>query len=188
MREVGPNRVVPYSLVGFRVYRTTGKKLKEDAMGVFEGWGQRYDEWTPLHSPYLAPHLTKSQGQGDSEKVKMDEELDNVIQPSYGFDRVYAVPRIHTCISKKFLYFMDLFGNLGGFDTLLDVMENQELEEKNLNLTSIGYMITLFSMSSNIWHKRFIEEYGPRYCNAIEKRFLESDDKNIRELDQSCSY
>ena len=83
---------------------------------------------------------------------------------------------------------MDMFGNSGGFDVLLDVMENQELEDKNLNLTSIGYMITLFSMSANLWHKTFVEEYGPRFCAAIEKRFLESDDKEIRELDQSCSY
>ena len=66
---------------------------------------------------------------------------------------------------------------------LLDVMENQELEDKNLNLTSLGYMITLVSMSANLWHKKFIEEYGMRFCNAIEKRFLESDDKEIRELD-----
>ena len=60
MREVGPDRVVPFLLVGFRVYRETGKKLKQDEHGIFEGWGARYDEWTPLHSPYFAPHLTKS--------------------------------------------------------------------------------------------------------------------------------
>ena len=79
MREVAPNRVVPYCLVGFRVYRETGKKLKQDERGVFEGWGARYDEWTPLFSPYLAPHLTRSQNKDAGEKETMDEELDNVI-------------------------------------------------------------------------------------------------------------
>ena len=101
---------------------------------------------------------------------------------------MYACPRINQCISKKFLYFLDMVGNSGGYDVLLDVMENGTLGEGGLDLTCIGYMITLISMSSKLWHKAFIEDYGPRFCNAIEKRFLESDDKTIRELDQQCSY
>jgi len=55
---------------------------------------------------------------------------------------------------------MDMFGNEGGFALLLDTMENGELDDSNLNLTCIGYLITLISMSSKLWHKKFIEEYG----------------------------
>ena len=60
------------------------------------------------------PHLSKSQGV--TIKDDDDTDLDNVIQPSNGFSRVYAVPRLTSCLSKKFLYFMDKFGNNGGFD------------------------------------------------------------------------
>ena len=49
-------------------------------------------------------------------------------------------------------------------------------------------MVTLISMSAKLWHKTFIEEYGMRFCNAIEKRFLESDDKALRDLDVQCSF
>ena len=82
---------------------------------------------------------------------------------------------------------MDMFGNSGGFETLLNVMEHQELDESALNLSSIGYMITLVSMAAKSWHKKFIEEYGERFCQALEKRFLESDDKAIRDLQDYCS-
>ena len=66
-------------------------------------------------------------------------------------------------------------------------METQPLEDKNLSLTSLGYMITLISMPSKLWHKQWIEQYGSRFCAAIIKRFLESDDAKIRDLDQACS-
>lgn len=83
---------------------------------------------------------------------------------------------------------MDMFGNSGGFDLLLEVMESQELDDKNLTLTAVGYLITLVSMPSKLWHKDFVASHGARFCAAIEKRFLESDDVKLRELDQNCSY
>ena len=78
---------------------------------------------------------------------------------------------------------MDMFGNKGGFDALLDVMENAKLGENGLNLTIMGYFVTLFSMSSKLWHKKFIEDYAERVISALESRWLDSDDKDLRELD-----
>lgn len=48
-------------------------------------------------------------------------------------------------------------------------------------------MITLMSMPCKLWHKDFVEEYGERFCNAISKRLVESNDDKIRELDMSAS-
>ena len=181
-----PGRSFDMALVAFRVYRNTGKRLRWDERGTFDGLPSRYDEWLPVYSPQIAKHLTKSQGNFSASASEFDEELDNFIKPSEGFDRVYAVPRIEHCLSKKFLYQMDKFGNTGGFDQLLDVMENQELDDKGLTLTQIGYMITLISMPIKLWQKQFIEEYGHKFCSALEKRFLESDDQKIRDLDITC--
>ena len=83
---------------------------------------------------------------------------------------------------------MDSFGNQGGFDLLLDILENHKIDEGGLTLTSIGYMITLISMPAKLWHRDFVNEYGPRFCAAIEKRFLETDDTKIRDVDNSCTY
>ena len=125
--------------------------------------------------------MTKSQCQ--EEKEDDDEDIDESIQPTLGFSRVYAVPRNYSSRSKKFIYLMDMFGNSGGFDALLETMESQELDDKNLTLTAVGYLVTLISMPAKLWHKDFVNEYGLRFCAAIEKRFLESDDVKLRELD-----
>lgn len=85
------------------------------------------------------------------------------------------MPRYYNT-SKKFLYLMDLFGNAGGYAMILDAMENQPLDEKNMTLTALGYMITLVSMPSKLWHKSFLREYGDRFCDAIAKRLIESTD------------
>jgi len=185
-KQVQYGRVIPMCFVAFRVYREKGRKLRQDERGVYEGYGSKYDEWIPLNSPCFATHLSKSQG--FEEKEEDDADIDKFIQPSLGFDRVYAVPRIYSSLSKKFIYLMDMFGNSGGFDELLEVMESQELDDKNLTLTAVGYLITLVSMPSKLWHKDFVASHGARFCAAIEKRFLESDDVKLRELDQNCSY
>jgi len=83
---------------------------------------------------------------------------------------------------------MDSFGNKGGFDILLNVLENQELDDVNLSLTSLGYMITLMSMPSKLWHRDFVSEYGARFVAAIEKRFLTCEETKIRDVDNSCIY
>jgi hypothetical protein len=83
---------------------------------------------------------------------------------------------------------MDMFGNEGGFELILDAIENQELDDKNLTLTSIGYMITLVSMPYKLWHKSFMEQYGERFAIGIQNRLIESADEKIRDLDLSTSY
>ena len=49
-------------------------------------------------------------------------------------------------------------------------------------------MITLISMPSRVWHKSFMAEYGDRFCQAIKKRLIDSDDEKIRDLEQGCSH
>jgi len=44
-----------------------------------------------------------------------DEELDDLVQPEQGHDRVFVVPRLTSCISAKFLHMMNKFGHQGGF-------------------------------------------------------------------------
>jgi hypothetical protein len=54
--------------------------------------------------------------------------MDSQIQPEQGFTRVYAVPRIRKCISSVFLHLINLFGNQGGFELVLNLL--QQTEEK----------------------------------------------------------
>ena len=60
IEEDAPGRQVEKAYVAFRVYRTTGKKMRQDERGIFDGWSSKYDEWIPIYSPLIVPHLTKS--------------------------------------------------------------------------------------------------------------------------------
>ena len=45
------------------------------------------------------------------QEVDLEEELDEMFEPEEGFSRVYAVPRSFKCTSRKFIHFMNYFGN-----------------------------------------------------------------------------
>lgn len=58
---------------------------------------------------------------GVSDDLDLDEDLDNLYKPDIPeFTRVYAVPRIRKCTSSVFLNIINLFGNKGGFDLILE--------------------------------------------------------------------
>lgn len=46
-------RPVMLANCGFRVYRTNGKKAREDEKGIYDGWSNKYDEYIPIFSPRL---------------------------------------------------------------------------------------------------------------------------------------
>ncbi|CDW85879.1 ubiquitin carboxyl-terminal hydrolase family protein [Stylonychia lemnae] len=46
------------AFIGYRVYCEQGKK--QDELGSFEGWSQKFDEWIPLYSQRIRPFLTQT--------------------------------------------------------------------------------------------------------------------------------
>ena len=46
-------RSVIYANVGFRVYRSYGKKIRQDERGTYDGWSSKYDEHIPVFSPRI---------------------------------------------------------------------------------------------------------------------------------------
>ena len=64
--------------VAFRVYRTQGRKMRydHDIGGAFDGWSSRYDEWIPIYSPRIRPHLSY-----DEDKVTFNADFDEIHLP-----------------------------------------------------------------------------------------------------------
>jgi hypothetical protein len=93
------------------------------------------------------------------------------VQPEKGQSRVYAVPRIFKCTSKKFMSYMNYFGNSGCFDKILDILENAKFEKEENDVISfksylrLAMMICLPSVS---YHKSFIAEFGKRIVDSIK--------------------
>ena len=46
----------------------------------------------------------------------------------------------------------------------------------------MGNLATLISLPANIYHKKFMDEFGARICNAIKARLLGASDKSIRDV------
>ena len=173
-------RAVLMANVGFRVYRTEGKKIRTDERGTYDGWSNRYDEWVPVFSPRIHPHLTRV-NQVLIEDDDFDADLDDLMPPESGHDRVYAVPRISSCISSKFVHFMNLFGHLGGFAAILQALAEQA-PGPDCTLTTMGYLITMISMPSKLFHKDWLAEFAGAFTAAMRSKLLGAPDKILKDV------
>lgn len=63
---------------------------------------------------------------------------------------------------------MNQFGHNGGFAAILDTLENK-VPDENLSLTTMGYMITMISMPSKLFHKDYISEIAARFASAMKR-------------------
>ena len=136
-------RTYPIVNVGFRLYKEQEtSSTRKDEFGVYDGWSKTQDEWIPWYSPRVAPFMTKSQV--ESNDIEIDEGLDEYIEPEKGFKKVFAVPRIFICTSSVYIHLINLFGNLGGFDLVMDLMSNAEMGETmddgGLDITCMGVL------------------------------------------------
>jgi hypothetical protein len=96
--------------------------------------------------------------------------------------KVFAVPRIFKCISSQFLHFVNLFGNSGGFETVINILENAKLNEKGLTISTMGCFAQILTLPSVVLHKDFVAEYGERISKAIRNRLLSASDKSLRDV------
>ena len=77
MREDYP---IVLAKVAYRVYRNSGRMLKSDNELVFDGYSSKFDEWIPIFSPRIQPHLSKSNNM-KVYKVKFNVDFDEVHLP-----------------------------------------------------------------------------------------------------------
>jgi len=111
----------------------------------------------------------------------INEDLDDLMTPEEGHDRVYCVPRLSACISSKFISFMNNFGNSGGFACILDALANGTPDDK-LTLTTMGYMITMISMPSKLFHRDWLAEFAAPLVAAMKAQLLGAPDKILKDV------
>ena len=138
--------------VGFRIYHREGKR--EDGVGAYDGYNERFDENIPLYSPKIAKLLSKT-GINSNEDYEVDEELDDVISTSDGFSRVWAVPRRKVCQSSEYIRQLNFFCEEGGLNLLYSTIEKGILSEKpnEFNLSMLACLISILSLPTRIYHK-----------------------------------
>ena len=166
---VAPGRTALMAYIGYRVYMENGPK--SDEKGAFEGWSNRFDEWVSVYSPRIQPYLSKTNRQFSDEDL--DDNFDHLMKPQEGQTRIFVVPRVRKCTSSLFLHLMNIFGNEGGFELILDTLTKTQQEgptaaaqqdgaqadqivttKIDLNLSAI--LLATITTPYNIYHKQFI--------------------------------
>ena len=97
-------------------------------------------------------------------------------------ERKFCFPRHPICISSKYIELMDLFGNMGGFEKLLNLLEEGVLSEK-LSMSAISFMAVILALPFQLYHFDWLEEFGPKYINATTKKLFECKDTYFKKLE-----
>mmetsp|Transcript_33660 Transcript_33660/g.51961 ORF Transcript_33660/g.51961 Transcript_33660/m.51961 type:complete len:221 (+) Transcript_33660:757-1419(+) len=174
-------KTIPMCLIGMRVYVPGG--TREDSRGRFDGYSAQFDEKIPLYSPRLAKYMTLST-KTHFEDDELDETLDTVIKPEEGQSRVWAVPRPPKYLSSELIRHVNLFGERGGLELIIDRIENAELSDKEtgFNLCVMAILVNFVSLATVIYHKDVVADFFGRLITSSSKRLLEAPDKALREV------
>jgi hypothetical protein len=123
-------------------------------------------------------------GAQNSEDEELGESLDDVIRPDEGQDRVWAVPRRSRCSSSEYVRHINFFGESGGLDTVLSILESSETSEQphGFNLCVMAILVKLVSIPAWVYHKSVISEYAPKWIEASKKRLLTAPDRALRDV------
>ena len=154
--------------IGYRIYVDTS--VKSDARGFYEGLSDRFDNWVPIGSPKLARYYTKSQNK-TFDFYDIQDEYDAIIKPKDGHSRVYAVPRLRKCMSRALVDLVNEFGNQGGFDIILSLLQN-----KDVGFELLSAFMKILGCNWMIFHKEFISEYGVKFTKSAEARIKNATD------------
>jgi len=184
------DRIFQQFTVGFRVYREQGKGgfKKDDVDGrYYDGWSRNQDEKIAMFCPRIMPWATKK-GKFEMTSDVVEEDIDDYIKPEEGLEKVFAVPRPpRLCMSSVYIHLMNVFGNLGGFDLILDLVKNapvveQAKTELELDTMKIGALSQCLTMPNLVFHKDFITKNGEAIIESVKSRFVSATDKSLKDV------
>lgn len=132
--------------VGFRVYEEEGHKIDDDGR-KYTGWSNKYDEWMTRTSPTVqrVGTMIKHYKVAGKQTMIYDNTVDDLSDPIYNTSKrtIWAVDRIGYLASMKAITeFMNTFGEEGGFEKILTVLN----KSSNLSMKHYSLLINLLSM------------------------------------------
>lgn len=130
-KEINANRVIDLAFVAFRIYRPHNNTLRSDERGTFEGWSNKFDEWVPVFAPRIMPFLSRTQV---TEEDLVADEADLTMPKPEEFKEFTVVPRPQICMSSVYIHYLNVFGDMGAIDTIIDVIADDDAQKKYENL------------------------------------------------------
>lgn len=182
--------VHPQVKVGYRVYTEAGEKVDEEGRR-YVGWSASLDEWIGSHSlriqrfgamtaraeepgdgiekaakaktsttatgSYASTAQTDTEKKQDMRDMAMIEEEGQII---------YAALR-PTCKSAMYVRMINTFGENGGFEDIIRVIESPET-----GLDHVFYITGILADSQRMYHKSFVDGYLARLSEVVEHKLL----------------
>lgn len=180
-QTISPGRVIDLAYCAARVYRDHKDTKQRDARGSYEGYSEKFDEWVQVFCPRIAPWATKV---GMQEEEEITDDIDDLMPNDGEFKEIFAVPRLNVCISDLYLRCINIFGNQGCFDMIIDLLKNPDVEKEheNLNITVMGCLAQILTSPFAVFHKKFIEEKGRVISETIKNRLVITPDLALRDV------
>ena len=119
-------------------------------------------------------------GRTESDQIEL-QDYDLVIEPESGFEQTYAILNKSCCTSSKYAHFINYFGNEGGFDMILDVLENGKIDD-NLDTKVIAALTTTILHPHKSYYADFVNEFGARITSAVKVHLLNASAVGMRDI------
>ena len=179
--------------VGYKSVDDEAEKEDEDKRN-FYGWSNtRHEEWLVVVDPRIAKYLflifqltlyrkdTMSKRPLNVSKYSslednlVDDSNDHIYNTSD--EKIYAITRQGFSKSTFMVNMINNFGELGGFQKILDRIQHTE---NWAPIELVSPLIGVIGNMSPLLHKEFAYEYLPKLKEAIWKNLLQSPESNIR--------
>jgi hypothetical protein len=176
--QIDNNRTVKEIFIGYRIYTPQGEKVDHEGQR-FVGWSSRYDEWISVNNPRVAAFgkMAKKLYMGsssNSEDQSVDDTNDKVLVDENR--QIFAVPRKDGCKSIFLVELVQSIGEKGGWDRVIERMNN----EKNwMPIDVMSAIVNMIGQVYGIFHRDFAYELFPKVREALYKSILTSPTENI---------
>ncbi|CAD8066392.1 unnamed protein product [Paramecium primaurelia] len=170
IEEKDIENIIKYN-VAFRFYTEDGNSIEDESQKKYIGYNHHYDEQITACHPRLAlcgDHVVRK---FNSNEQYIDDSYDILYEQDYIEEKFYAILRPKQSKSFLLIQFINHFGNLGGF-------------EKILNIQSVDILANYMSAIGNIHaqlFRSFCQEYVPK-LQSMRQILLHSDEQTLRNM------
>ena len=158
-----------FAKIGFRVYTPTGS-YTDNQGNKFDGLDSQSDQWITLCSPKIArlqSFICHDDFEGELKwKVYIDDSKDPKARENE--NQIYAVFRPAFSTSYLLIDCLNLFGSEGGYDKILDLLQN----ENTISFDLLDDLVYWIGEAFYIYHRDFIKKFAPDLKNSIESAIL----------------
>lgn len=121
---------------------------------------------------------------GVLEEEEISDNIDEMMPSTEEFKEIFAVPRLQVCISDLYLRYINIFGNEGCFDIIIDLLKDPEVETKHekINITIMGCLAQILTLPYAVFHRKFIQDKGKLISDTIKNRLVITTDQALRDV------